>query len=563
MTGDEKPSGIKSVSVGFGQTSATPRQAIMQAPPYRVLIAGDFGLLEDAGSLRVSGRDLAELLGEVRPRVTVTVANILGSFPVTISETVELATLADLRPKALIKQFSHHREAVGALESGNGRFFGEAGQLYDKLDAKLPSQHPAPPARSAEIPKSGDDDLEGLFNLIATSSPRDTADESPEGKISSFISDNITSSSGAQKRVSAGGTVTALLDEQALDFLSDSRLRQVLENWHGLRLLLETSTRARGIEITIVQVAVDTDPETLRDRLAGDDGALQDDLFDILVFANRCSAMTNGADTLTALAEAADAFGAVVLATLEPDFARIPADRLAAIDAPQQALDGAGFEAFKGLRGRDDADRLGVFWNDVLAVEASSFSPDLFVPAALAAAAMVLRNVEQSGWPSLRVSTDDQLSGFSVSAKTLRGREIASATRAQATDECTAGLATIGIATLNGRIDRDSVHLARGPLFSAKGVAARETLNDHLVLARLNQLLQSVLPAVLNGGGSAEEKAEIVGARFDELAEAFAISLAFTVAATSDQDGEPVLDITVRLPQGVADRNRFEFQIPC
>lgn len=563
MTGDDRPSGIKSVWVGFSSASSAPRQAIRPAPPYRLLIVGDFGLPEDGGNLLVSSRDLTELFGETRPRLAVTVENLLGSFPATVSETVELATLADLRPKALIKQFGHHRKAAEAAESGNHHFFGEAGQLYDRIGAKLPNQRPAQPARPTET-ADGDDDLNGLFNLIATSSRPDTADESPEGKISSFISENITPSSGAPAKAgSGGGAVAALLDEQALGFLSNSRLRQVLENWHGLRLLLETSARARGIEITLVQAAAGIDPEILRDRLTGDEGALQEDLFDALVFANRCSAAAAGAETLKVLAEAAEAFGAVALVTLEPDFARVPADRLATMDAPQQTLDAAGFEAFKGLRARDDADRLGVFWNDVLAVEASSFSPDLYIPAALAAAAMVLRNVEQSGWPGLRASAGDQLSGLTVSTKTLRGGEVASATRTQATDEGASGLATTGIATLNGHIDRDSVHLARAPLFSAKGVAAQETLNDHLVLARLNQLLQSVLPAALNGGGSAEEKAEVLDARFDELAEAFAISPAFTVAAASDQDGEPMLDITIRLPQGIADRGRFEFQIPC
>lgn len=562
MTGDDdKTSGIKTVSVGFGSAPSSARQAIRPAPPYRVLIAGDFGLSEGDGSLPVAGRDLAELLADTRPRVAVTAANVLGSFPATVSETVELTALGDLRPRTLIGQLGHHSRAAEAAGSGNERFLAEAGQLYDRLVAKLPGQQGGTASTSASsTDEAGGDGLDSLFGMIAMESRKPDPGDSPADRVSAFIFENIAPNRSTAAP-SMGSAAEALLDAQALAFLSDDRLRQVLENWYGLRLLLEA--RSRAVEITLLQVTVGTESETLLQRLAGSDGALQEDLFDILVLANRCSAMSAGAEMLKAVAEAADAFDTIALASLEADFALLPADRLAAMDAPQHAVDAAGFEVFKALRARDHANRLGLFWNDALAVEASSLNPELYIPAAWIAAALVLRNVAQTGWPGLRASAGDELGGFAVTAKTLGGREVATATRVQATDESAAGLAGFGISTLNGRIDRDSVHFARAPLFSAKGVAAKETINDHLVLARINQLLQAELPAVLNSDASAQAKADSLGARFDALAEAFAVSPVFTVTTAKGQDGEALLDISVRLPQGVADRGRFGFQIPC
>src|SRR4029453_12852404 len=81
---DDKQSGIRSFSCALGPAPPEAPRATRPAPPYRLLIAGDFGIAEEGRRLPLSG-DLAELLGEARPVVEVSAQNLLGSFPVTLS----------------------------------------------------------------------------------------------------------------------------------------------------------------------------------------------------------------------------------------------------------------------------------------------------------------------------------------------------------------------------------------------------------------------------------------------------------------------------------------------
>jgi hypothetical protein len=549
---EDRPSGISSFSVGFGTAPGEERQALRPAPPYRLLIAGDFGFA-DEGERRPFGGDLAELIDSAAPTLEVTVENRLGSFPATVSETVALRSLAELRPAALLRQFGHHREAADALQRGDGALEA-AGQRYDRLAAASASAGTAPPAGG------GEDDLSAMLRTSRRARPEDN---SPAGLVSSFIAENLTPGGDAPSARKTPAGAAGLLADQALAFLSDRRLSQILENWTGLRVLLDAVGRERDIQITLLQVAAGSGAEAVREHLAGDSGALHEELYDLLLFANRCPATAPGTDLLKALGEAADEFDIVALVTLEPDFARVPADRLGGMDAPHHALSAAGFEAFTALRAQAVARRLGIFWNDVLAQEGTAGTPALYVPAAWIAAALALRATAATGWP-VPAAAGGELSGFPVTTHMLRGREVAAATRALLSGESAAGLASAGIATLTGRVDRDGVAIARAPLYASFKTNNPQppTLDDQLVLARISQLLQSVLPGVLGETASPEQKAEMLQARFADLAAAIPHSPRFNVMAT-EEGGKPLLDIAVLLPEGLVARNRLEFQIPC
>ena len=565
MTDEGTPSGIKSFSGGFGSLPASSREAIGPAPPYRLLIAGDFGLPREGERHHFEG-DLAELLLRSRPTVEVTAENLLGSFPATVSETIRLAALADLRPTTLLKQFVHCSAAMEALARGHIDVGGENGSRFDKLAELLGANRQAPVAGTTRAGTTEGDD--GLFDLVDTSQSKvGNGDGSAVDLIADFIADNVAPAATGSPSIDREmrGAAHALIDAQALALLSSPRLVQVLENWHGLRLLLETVGRARELEVTLLQVASDSDAESAYRRLAGDDGAMHDDLLDLLLFANRCSARANGADMLKALAEAAETFEIVALATLTADFAGIPAEELAALDAPHQMLSAAGFEAFNALGAQAVGRRLAIFWNDGLIVEGSARNPELYMPAAWVAAAMVARSVVATGWPGLASSASNELSGFPVVIRTLRGRQVATATRVMATDESAAGLASAGIATLTGRIDRDSIGIAHAPCFASSRVNARReaSLDDQLVLARLGQLLQATVPEVLGLVASPSEKADMLADRLARLAEAIPLSPRFTVTTAVDEERNQTIDITAVLPEGLAARRRFDFAVPC
>lgn len=573
MAGEEsgngdRAGGARNVSVGFGASPANVRP-VASPPPYRILIAGDFGLAREGERHAVGRRDIADLMETLRPELEVTVENRLGSFPVGIAVPIRLDGPRALRPSSVVAGFVHHRRALESLKTGEALADGAA---YDRLAALLAGTHTPEAAREADRtaevaakPEDGDD-LDALFGMVDTSGRRDDGGDraSPRGRLQDYIDANITRAErgAAPARKSAGpDAATALLDEQARLLLSDERLRTVLENWHGLRTLMEAA--GAEIELTLVQIRADADAPTLEASLAGNAGALHADLFDLLLLANRCAAKGAGAETLRRAAAAAAASGICALATLRADFAGVEADRLAAMDAPHQLLEASGFESFRALRSGPDAANVALFWNDVLAVEESAANPALFMPAAWLAAAFVVANVREYGWPRLRASARSELTGFPVHQVAHQGRDVALATRALASPDSAGGLAAAGVAALVGRIDRDSVQLLHLPLLSPNDSDEpyAPKIGDRLVFTRITTLIQSVLPAALGDGDPPAEKATRVHERLDDLARAITESPNFSVSVATDEEGAPMLDIAVRLPRGMAARERFDFQI--
>ena len=564
MSGDDdRQSGIKGFSVGFGPAAAEAPRALSPAPPYRLLIAGDFGMAEEGRRLGLPG-DLAELIGEARPAVEVSAQNLLGSFPVTLSETVSLGSLADLKPPSIARKLRAVSEGADLMAGNATTASVYDDRRYDRLTALASRQETSVTDGTQSDDAGGDGGFASFLRMNdATANKRPRQDASPADLVASFIDENVAPARVASKSTAGRSAAAELLDAQAFAFLSHPRLSQVLENWHALRLLVELKGAARGIEITLLQVSVEAGAAAMRELLAGADGALHEELFDLVLLSNRCTARQGGADLLRSLAEAAEAFDLAALTTLTPDFADVPVDDLATMDAPHQALESAGFEAFNALRTASAARHLGVFWNDVLAIEASPCNPELYAPAAWAAAIAALRAVAATGWPSVR-GGQDALSGFAVAERTFRGRQVAIATRTVAGEECVGGLASVGIGVLNGRLDRDSVHIARAPSFSASRADGGGTtrLDDRLVLSRIGQLLQATVPDVLASDGAPAEKAAALEERLAEFAQSMPQAPRFDVAATSGDDGAPLLSIAVGLPEGVASRRRFDFDIP-
>jgi len=565
MSSDDTPSRIKTVSVGVEPTEhAAP--ATTEPPPYRILVAGDFGLRDEPVLHRLSGRDTAELLSAWQPSISVEVENRLGSLPTTVSETVRLSSLKDLRPDALVGQFNHIRVAQEALKSGN---LASHGQRFDALSAAKPGHAPTP-ARLVPSPKSGPpsepagDGLDALFELIDAPDAQRKSDADASALISAFIAETSQRSDRQARTtdLASNTPAAAALAEQGRLFLEDERLRQVVENWHGLRLLLATAARERSVRISLIQLSTQG-AVAATSLLADEHGVLNRDYFDVIVCADRCSASHAGAETLKALATGAQAFGTVALATLTKDFARVPAEDLVKMDAPHQVLDVAGFEAFNDLRGHSAAANLGLFWNDVLIAEATKNTPAYYYPATFIASIVIVKDVVTRGWPGLHPDTGMEPSGFAVATHRVRGREIAHSTRVFMTDDCAASLSSAGIATLTGRADRDSVRPVRTPTIAGPGKdqAAHRGLESRLVVARLNQVLQGVLAEVMAADLGDAEKAGQAKDRLAACLESMAGGPKCTVDLVADDEGLPLLDIAVTLPEGLATTRRFEFQV--
>jgi len=572
------------------------------APPYRMLVVGDFGFTQTGEHHRLVDGNFADILAETGG-IFVSVDNLLGSFPTTVSDTVRLSRPGDLKPHNLLRQFSHHAVASQAIAMGDLRPIEAAGQLYDRFrpeDRPNPEPDRVDPFRQRSVAlKAGprhdrDTELEALFNLVETRpSPKPTAPQ-PSDRVAEILMDLVStagsgsgSGTGAGNRArpappaSAESQFATLLDQQARLFLSNRRLRSIVENWQGVRLLCDNMAGDYRVEVTLVQFAAQESAASIRDVLVGDGAVLRNNLFDVIVFANRKDAQGCDVRKLKAIAETAGIFDSLALATLRAEFAERPADDLARLEDPDQVLRGPVFDDFRSLATAPDSERLALFWNDVLVHPVTRTGPAYFIPAALVAAAMLVRNVAVSGWPGLMASARNRLSGFPVAPRSgvgpaLSGPPVLSdpetsgggystATRVDLSDEAIRGLGRMGIATLNGVRDRDSVQLMSAPLIAAASTEAVYVpkLNDQLVVVRLQQLFQDLLPEVFGGDGNALDKARRLVALSEDLSQSLSNTLTFAASPAKDDSGASVLDVTVMVSEGIAASDRFNFEIPC
>lgn len=563
------------------------------APPYRMLVVGDFGFTQTGEHHRLVDGNFADILGETGG-IFVSVDNLLGSFPTTVSDTVRLSRPGDLKPHNLLGQFSHHAVASQAIATGDFQPIEAAGQLYDRF---RPAPDRSAPFRQRSMalqpgPRHDrDTELEALFNLVETRpNPTPTAPQ-PSDRVAEILMDLVSaagSGSGPSNRperdpenrarpappASAESQFATLLDQQARLFLSNRRLRSIVENWQGIRLLCDNMAGDYRVEVTLVQFAAQESAASIRDVLVGDGAVLRNNLFDVVVFANRKDAQGCDVRKLKAIAETAGVFDSLALATLRAEFAERPADDLARLEDPDQVLRGPVFDDFRSLATASDSERLALFWNDVLVSVATRTAPAYFIPAALVAAAMLVRNVAVSGWPGLMASARNRLSGFPVAPRTgppalsdpeTSGVGYSTATRVDLSDEAIRGLGKLGIATLNGIRDRDSVQLMSAPLIAAASAepAYVPKLNDQLVVVRLQQLFQDLLPEVFGGDGNALDKARRLVALSEDLCQSLSNTLTFAASPAKDDSGASVLDVTVMVSEGIAASDRFNFEIPC
>ena len=566
MTDDKPDSGIKSFGVGFGP--APSASAIQPPPPYRVLIAGDFGIAEDGNVHDLAGSDVADLLDDLRPSIPVSVDNLLGSHPSTVTETFVLSSTKDLRPETLLSRFAHYREAKAALDGGTAGQLDSQGQTFDLLAvavrAGTPGQTPPQPSPTPSSSGDSDDDLLKMLSSTSLSGERitpETPTNAAKSAVNAFISESVTPHHDRSTGPAAGAL--DMLTAQGKACLGDARLAQILENWASLRLFMKETAGEVRPHVHLLQVSDDSDENSVGDRLAGDTGALLHELYDVILLANRQGLGNDRIGVLKRVAAIAHEFDTIALASAEIAPGGHDPSEIAALDNPEPVFEEPGFEAFAGLRAHESARHLALFWNDALLRGETDTAPALMAPAAWVGLILIVQKIVASGWPVLPAGDRRDFDDLDTATITVRGREMAIATRALLAPDGAAGLARIGLAGLCADPDRTSVFFAHTPVFArASGGDRYRPVSNALSLARLNMLLQDVLMEHLDRSRPIESVADAIRNAFADMSRALAGNPTFTVDPTTGEDGRPLLAIAVHMPEGVADGRSFTFQIP-
>jgi len=576
---DQPETGIKTYSVGFGETPA-PSRAILPPPAYRVLIAADLGT-EQTGLCEITGQDIAELLARFKPSLTVEASNLLGSMPASLSETISLDHPKDLRPRALLKKMSFAAEARAAAKSGalrdDTRFDKiEAGAKPSSSARAVPPAGPAAPAQPAPppLPETGgnsdteDGDLDRLFSMVDAPAKREP--ETAEGNqakqlLNAYIAQSVSPSpQGNEKNPTAEGGLDAALTHQAALFLQQPRFADIYDNWQGLKVLLANMPRDADIRLFFVQFAQDADPEAAGALVNGPDGPFSAAAFDVVLYANRTGLSGPGTDLLKTLARSAEENAVCALASLEPDFAGLPAQELASKDAPHQFLEGGAFSAYRGLRQSSAGGHLALFWNDACVRPAADGFPPLFVPAAWIALLAVLVDEAEHQWPRLSTGIRFNFDQLDLLEHGEKQHVVASAGRAHVAPAAAEGLASAGISCLEGQANRSNVFFRSAPVLrdvSADEAEGRGSVNHALTLARLNTLLQLAFVAAPPDAENADASADALGRYLSDLSDALQRSVTFSVESGISETGSPVLNIDAHAKLSAASTKEFGFAI--
>lgn len=570
---DEHKGGIASFSIGLGKEGprATP---VSPVPPFRVLIAGDFGLAAADAALNITGLDTAEILTPHAPAFSVSADNLLGSHPSRIEEQISLASLKDLRPATLMSRFRFVRDLADAADNPDS--LAAHGQRYDKVletlraaDAPAASADPLPDY-GTDAPKAGapgTDGLDSLFSMIDMSGDRsEPSDSSSKAKaaVDAFIQNTLREEKATHRQPdtpAASSPAAALQAAQAELFFGSGRLHTVLQNWHSLKLLLSELETGLPLELHLLQLDEALDRDGLSAVLGGPAGALQAELYDVVLFANQTGIKAMDADRVKVLAAECAASDTVGLVNLKADFAGIGGEQLGGLEAAHQLLDEAGFEVLQGLRDSDQASHLALFWNEARLTAGGEGYPALFAPGAWIALAQILGQLGAEVFPRLPVGTPVDFDALEVAEARSMGRAVAIAARFLAGHGLAPSLAQCGINVLEGVANRTDLVFRRGVTVKP-GKEGRGSLDQALLVSRLFSLFQEALGGAVTGGQSAEDREAAVAGNLNDLSTALAGQVVFEVKrmAVEDQD---LIGVSAVVRAGWATGQQHAFYLPA
>lgn len=582
MSGQDEPKGgISSFSVGLG--SGAPRAvAVTPPPPFRVLIAGDFGFAPDTGVIDVNGLDVAEILEDNRPDFLVRAPNGLGSHPSEIEERISFDAVRDLRPATIAGKFRFFQEVDPARNDADR--LSEFGQLYDKVIGALQessatsgrSSQGAPQvserAQADEAPSPSNDDkadgLDALFSMIdtpaASGKPSDGSDVA-KAAVDAFVRKTLREESQDFVKPAAaadkGTPVDTLLSAQCQAFFDVPKLWTVVENWQSLKLLLSELQATLPFELHLQQLDSDLAPEALDVVICGYDGVLQAELYDVVLFANKTGVTGQASDNLKTITRACAESDTVGLVALEADFAGVPGEQLAGMEAPHQLLSEPGYEGFQGLCESDTASHVALFWNEARLYSADASWPAVFASGAWIALARILAQLDREVFPSMTVGVPADFDALEVEGSLSMGKSVATATRYLAGPGAAPSLAQFGINVLEGVANRTSLVFRRGVTLKP-GKEGRGSLDQALLVSRLFSLFQEALGGALSPGQSADARVEAVSANLEQLSVSLSGQVVFQVQRVQAED-QDLISVAASVQSGWAAGQSHAFYLPA
>jgi type VI secretion system ImpB/VipA family protein len=493
MTSDDRSIKGFDNNLGFGPTDHPESRPL----PFRVLALGDFGA--QAGPIPVDAHDLDAIMAKIQPHVFFEVPNHLGSGRLEVD--VKLTSIKALEPDAVARAIpatatvQDFIERATAVQDGSTKpaafksdlsAFAAVPALKRPLEAvldKLGGSPPPAPARESTESSDGDSALDGIFSMVDTGGPAESAGSG----IGAFAASlGKSGGSGGPDLAEPIRAARKLLDTQLAEVINHERFRQLEARWRGLRTFLRN---AKG-----VQVALLSDPapvDAFHERVFP--GELQGNSDAPLALILLDAEITNSPAALDELQQLGDSAGQiqapVVFAVDEP-FLGTDLPSLAALDAPGRLFEDSRFDKWRSLREKEPARWLSATMNGFVVRKPVAGGDWLYGSAVWLVGASVARAFARSGWPASHTGAADGEIG-SFPTREVNGAE--HPLQALLSDRHLKDLSRAGFTPMIGQPNNDSAWVIMAPTVRLPSRAEEEgklgTLGYQLLAARAGEML--------------------------------------------------------------------------
>lgn len=581
MSNENKPNGGVRLDAVFGD-----RPGVAQSPnasadvAFGLLIVGDFGGPGDGRLTDVSGDDLATVLASFGAAVELEAPNRLGSTPPALAIRLPIASVRDLDPRTLgarIPEIVNAQRLIKTFQ--DKRANADLGPLashpaFDRVVAALQSAPPPSLRQSSAAPggappATGDDgSIDRLLGMIDAPTP-DARTDVAKATISSFVS----SLGKSDQPASIPQAAAKLLDWQARDVSEHPAWLRVEMAWRSLQAIFAARGSRNATRIELCEVRRSSLVETMAGEAFSDavDGMQLKAILVLGAFGRSVKDLND----LDRLAQIAEGLATPTIVSLDADFFGAAPSSVAAMDNPGALLEGPGYAAWRGLRGRDESQSLFACWNDFVLRPDTTAAPSLWGEPGVIVAAQILRSLARTGWPTEILGAETALGGLEVvEVETRPGRCSALPLRALIDPGVARDLGRDGVICLVCRPDRDQAWLTRAPSLHAHGAtpeADRRVMEqfDSLPFRFVSSYFESFFGAnaanlAPSGADDAQIAASISRLANDALiatGPGAAADVTPRVRSAEDDESARCFDVSIRLGQGVMGGLEFSFDL--
>lgn len=467
--------------------------------PFRMLYAADLTPGQDGRVSEVDRDSVGALLASLAPRLSIEVANEIGSEPRLLDVALTIRSIDDFRPERVaeqvppLKALLNVRSAVKRLREGDldvtefhalvereglGRAWTDAllQALTSDTGTRGRSRGPSAPARR-------DDAVDRLLSLVDSGAHDESQETEREpssdsgGLVDALMSAVLGAPDPTRVEKPAAEMLIAELDDllarQLNAILAHPDFRNLEVAWRGLRFLTDRVSFRDGVRLDVLPVRREALSDVMYESVLLPEHAREGDRppLSALILGFEFDASARDVETLEDLASTGSSLQIPVMASAGPAFFEVAAYRgLEQLPPLRQHLSGPAWIAWQKLRVQPESAHIALALpgvparypygaaNPVRGFELEEKEAPLLGGALVVAVAMA-NGFARAGWPSRLRGAEFGVEGLPL----LEHPRGASPLGAVLSGDRQADFAEAGFTVVSGRLNRDAAYISHAP----------------------------------------------------------------------------------------------------